>query len=539
MCINIKSSSLRYGAFLGYKLSRLEWIWGSTYDFSEEVFESSKLEVLVQLSICNTHFDETNYQTFSQSILAYFLQNDIETYSSILIGISIQRAALIGSSSNPDNCLEMTNLAKTSLVSIPSKIVSDKEKLFKYILKYRDMELFDILDLLDPGYSDNESEFEELKTQEEQLSTIARKPTIFLSYCKKDECIANIIENQLKILTNNGIDISKYTRVPYKGSFRQFMNSIPNHDFVLSIVSDSYLKSQACMYEVGETVKDHNFGQKLLFIVLSEEDRKYYPEDDNYPISAQIYGNETERLSYIAYWKKKYDDLNDKIREIGDVEATSNSSDELREIGQIYRKDISIFLDYLVKNRGKCFDELYIERFEDILQWIFPGWESRLFSKCCSYTELLTTALTEIWKSTKTDYNQIALTAKTSRHQAGLVVFADNISPNKQRYRLVIMEGLMGNSFATGTVINATNIDHDSNYFVAVEETKSEVVIPIKVQGNVIGVINSESEEIAHYTKSTIKRLLTISDALSVSLNHLGYIANIDANKIPYIHIEF
>lgn len=428
MCININSSSLRYGVFLGYKLSRLEWIWGSRFDFAQEMFESSKLEVLVQLSTCNTHFDETNYQTFSQSILSHFLRTDIETYSSILIGIAIQRAALIGASSDPNKNSEMISLAKSPLISIPKKIVPDKEKLFNCILRYKDMELFDILDLLDRGYGGNIDNLNISDTQEAKASTTT-KPKLFLSYSQKDE--------------------------------------------------------------------------------------------------------------YTVYWKNKYEALKEKIREIGDFEATSKASDELREIGQIYRKDISIFLDYLVKSRGRCFDELYMDRFADILQWIFPGWESRLFTKCRTFPELLTTALMEIWESTLTDYNQIALTVKISSHQSGLVVFADNISETKQRYRLVVMEGLMGNAFATGNVINVADTNQDSKYFQAVGRTKSELVIPIKFQGNVIGVINSESEEASHYTRAMVKRLLIISDALSIALNRLGYIANMAADQIPYIHIEF
>ncbi|CAH1208561.1 hypothetical protein PAECIP111892_03134 [Paenibacillus auburnensis] len=34
------------------------------------------------------------------------------------------------------------------------------------------------------------------------------------------------------------------------------MNSIDEHDFVVMIISDSYLKSRACMYEVLETMKN-------------------------------------------------------------------------------------------------------------------------------------------------------------------------------------------------------------------------------------------------------------------------------------------
>ena len=71
------------------------------------------------------------------------------------------------------------------------------------------MELFDILDLLDRGYGGNIDNLNISDTQEAKASTTT-KPKLFLSYSQKDECIANIIENQLRFLTNNGIDISRW-----------------------------------------------------------------------------------------------------------------------------------------------------------------------------------------------------------------------------------------------------------------------------------------------------------------------------------------
>ena len=58
------------------------------------------------------------------------------------------------------------------------------------------------------------------------------------------------------------------------------MNTIQEHDFVLTVVSDTYLRSQACMYEVGEIIKDNYYKNKLLFVVLSENERKYYGDKD-------------------------------------------------------------------------------------------------------------------------------------------------------------------------------------------------------------------------------------------------------------------
>lgn len=366
----------------------------------------------------------------------------------------------------------------------------------------------------------------------------SKKPTLFLSYCEKDTVIANIIENELKYHTNDGIEISRYTRVPYKGSFKAFMSSIQEHDFVLCIVSDSYLKSQACMYEVGEIIKDNDFDKKLLFVVLTENDCKYYPtkEDLN---AANIYGDVKNRLQYIKYWQKRYEEISKDINEINNLEATFHQLGKQKEVGNIYRNDLSEFLEYLADENGKKFDELYYDNFIDIIKWIFPNWEEKMFFKCKSFSELLFNAIEEICRVTATDYNQIALSAKTSNYETGLVVFADNISKNKQRYRLVIMEGLMGYAFATGKIINVNDIEKESQYFNAVGQTESELVIPIEFQGNIVGVINSESEQKNYYSENIVKRICKIVNNLSIMLSRLGYIPNIPCDKIPYIHIEF
>lgn len=200
----------------------------------------------------------------------------------------------------------------------------------------------------------------------------SKRSTLFLSYCSKDNCIADIIDTTLTARTSGRLNISRYTRLSYKDSFKQFMNSIQEHDYVLTIVSDNYLKSQACMYEVGEIIKDHNYHGKLLFVVLRESDRKYYPGGGLPTIAAKIYGDTTNRLAYVQYWKSKYDDVAQKIKEIGDSEATSSATKDLNEIGRIYRHDISEFTNYLADSNGKTFEELYSNDFEDILKWIFP-----------------------------------------------------------------------------------------------------------------------------------------------------------------------
>ena len=195
-------------------------------------------------------------------------------------------------------------------------------------------------------------------------------PKLFISYKECDTPIVNLLETVIRDKMDNQIEISRYTQINYKGSFKKFMNSIQDHDFVLSIVSDSYLRSQACMYEVGEIIKDHHYKEKLLFVVLGEKERKYYGNNAPKKISANIYGGALERLEYVNYWKNQYECLEKMIKEINDYEATSNSTHELKEIGQIYRNDIGEFLDFLADENGMSFAKLEENGFENIIDWI-------------------------------------------------------------------------------------------------------------------------------------------------------------------------
>lgn len=195
-------------------------------------------------------------------------------------------------------------------------------------------------------------------------------PKLFISYRECDAPIVDLLESVIRDKMDNEIEISRYTQITYKQSFKKFMNSIQYHDFVLSVVSDSYLRSQACMYEVGETIKDHHYKKKLLFVVLGENERKYYGENAPEKIAANIYGGPLMRLEYVNYWKNQYECLEKMIKEIGDYEATRNAANDLKEIGQIYRNDIGEFLDFLSDENGKSFSVLSENDFEDIVNWI-------------------------------------------------------------------------------------------------------------------------------------------------------------------------
>lgn len=191
---------------------------------------------------------------------------------------------------------------------------------------------------------------------------------IFLSYCSKDNVIADIVDERLtSLLTPYGIHISRDIRdVKYKESFRQFMNNIEQHDYVIMIVSDSYLKSRPCMYEVVETMKNSRYENKMLFIVLSEKERKYYKNIDNdFVVGANVYDTEG-RIRYSSYWQEKEDLISKLIQGISDPLNIIEPAKELKIIKKI-RLDIDDFTSMLSDRKGIPFETMYEDNFKQIL----------------------------------------------------------------------------------------------------------------------------------------------------------------------------
>ena len=81
--------------------------------------------------------------------------------------------------------------------------------------------------------------------------------TIFLSYNWNNETIADAIESYFK---DTPITIKRDKRdLHFKQSIKEFMKQIRKTDYALMIISEDYLKSSNCMYEVLEFIKDENY----------------------------------------------------------------------------------------------------------------------------------------------------------------------------------------------------------------------------------------------------------------------------------------
>ena len=107
------------------------------------------------------------------------------------------------------------------------------------------------------------------------------QPQIFLSYSWGNKDIADAIDNDFKSV---GITFQRDIRdIKYTESIKDFMHRIGRSDFVVMLISDEYLKSENCMYEVTELLNAHEFEKRILPVTLQNADifgrlgqEKYY-----------------------------------------------------------------------------------------------------------------------------------------------------------------------------------------------------------------------------------------------------------------------
>ena len=120
------------------------------------------------------------------------------------------------------------------------------------------------------------------------------KPTVFISFNSGSKEFVDSLERSL----SKGAHVLRFEdEVPNWGSFISFMDTISEQDFAVLVISDAYLKSYACMYEVVQAMKNPQWKEKTMFVLM--------PETKPYL--------DTEHLKYIKYWAEECDKLQTQI----------------------------------------------------------------------------------------------------------------------------------------------------------------------------------------------------------------------------------
>ncbi|MBV4420178.1 toll/interleukin-1 receptor domain-containing protein [Clostridium tyrobutyricum] len=146
---------------------------------------------------------------------------------------------------------------------------------------------------------------------------------MFVSYCQKDSVYADNIDLYFK---DKDVNVRRDARdISQWKSIREYMKTIRNMDYAILIVTDNYLKSFNCMYEVLEVMKEKDYENKIFPAV----------------VESSIY-SAGGRIPYIKYWEDKFNELRNQISEI-DVVNAGSAIDDLKKTQSI-RSSIDEFL---------------------------------------------------------------------------------------------------------------------------------------------------------------------------------------------------
>lgn len=191
---------------------------------------------------------------------------------------------------------------------------------------------------------------------------------VFISYAwgAEREEIVNEIE---KSLQERGVKIVRDKRtLGYRGSIKEFMERIGEGNCVIVVISDKYLRSPNCMFELVEIAENKQFHDRVFPIVLSD---------------ANIY-DPVKRVEYVKHWETKLAELADAMRTVGpanlkgirdEMDQYDRIRDEISEITSIL-KDMNTLTPDM--HRDSNFSELYValmKRMEE--QEVKPGVETQ------------------------------------------------------------------------------------------------------------------------------------------------------------------
>lgn len=176
-------------------------------------------------------------------------------------------------------------------------------------------------------------------------SNVTQTPRIFLSYCWDDTDRANNIDEYLK---KKGIAVTRDIRgVDTWQSLKEFMQTIRDNDFAVLLISDAYLKSANCMYEVLEIMKEQKFRTRIFPAI----------------IDSAIYSTD-KQIEYVQYWENRVKTLK---RNLASLEYTNGLAlgHELKKAEDISRS-MADFLITVSDMKNPAIDNVAEEIYEKL-----------------------------------------------------------------------------------------------------------------------------------------------------------------------------
>jgi len=172
---------------------------------------------------------------------------------------------------------------------------------------------------------------------------------VFISYAWGGER-EEIVDQIDQALQMRGLKIIRDKRdLGYKGSISAFMERIGQGNCVILVISDKYLRSSNCMFELVEIAENKQFHDRVFPIVLADAD---------------IY-DPVKRIAYVKYWEEKRTELAGAMKELDpanlqgireDMDLYDRIRDKISGLASLLKNMNTLTPDM---HRDSDFNELY------------------------------------------------------------------------------------------------------------------------------------------------------------------------------------
>lgn len=170
------------------------------------------------------------------------------------------------------------------------------------------------------------------------MSNDERKVYISYAWGGESERIANELDTALQA---SGITVIRDKRdLGYKGMIREFMQQIGQGYAIVLIISDKYLKSPNCMYELVEIARNKDIHNRIFPVVLEDAD---------------IY-DPVNRIKYLKHWEEKINELDKAMKSISSANQ-QGLRDEIDSYDEI--RDKIANLTFLLKDMNTLTQEIH------------------------------------------------------------------------------------------------------------------------------------------------------------------------------------
>lgn len=182
-------------------------------------------------------------------------------------------------------------------------------------------------------------------------------PRVFISYCHADVSKAGKIEEDLNAA--GAVIVRDERALGYTEDIESYMKKIRVTDYALILVSDAFLRSTNCMFEVHEFLKDENHRDRVLPVILKD-----YMDEGIDRKGARIYTPEGT-ADYVRYWQGREVALRKELEGL-DISNLTHFARELALIQGI-TKTVADFIFFLRRIKHINFDDLLHREYRDIL----------------------------------------------------------------------------------------------------------------------------------------------------------------------------